>query len=93
MRKHLVMRIAASDIKATRRVLEDLFGPSEERPFAVRLGDSIVDAGAPSQRYNDEIINDQFYLDRGSPGQDPSVVPVSTRPNVASCTAWSCSVP
>ena len=44
--------------------------------FAAR--DSIVDAGAPSQRYNDEIINDQFYLDRGSPGQDPSVVPVST---------------
>jgi len=40
--------------------------------------DSIVDGAVPSQRYNDEIINDQFYLDRGSPGQDPSVVPVST---------------
>lgn len=40
--------------------------------------DSIVDGAAPTQRYNDEIINDQFYLDRGSPGQDPSVVPVNT---------------
>jgi hypothetical protein len=40
--------------------------------------DSIVDGAAPSQRYNDEIINDQFYLDRGTPGQDPSVVPVNT---------------
>jgi hypothetical protein len=39
--------------------------------------DSIVDGAVPSQRYNDEIINDQFYLDRGSPGQDPSVVPVN----------------
>jgi hypothetical protein len=40
--------------------------------------DSIVDGAAPVPRYNDEIINDQFYLDRGSPGQDPSVVPVNT---------------
>ena len=45
------MRIAASDIKATRRVLEDLFGPPEERPFAVRLGDSIVDAGRADARF------------------------------------------
>jgi hypothetical protein len=40
--------------------------------------DSIVDGAAPTQRYNDEIINDQFYLDRGTPGQDPNVVPVNT---------------
>jgi len=46
-------------------------------PRASAMRDSIVDGAAPSQRYNDEIINDQFYLDRGSPGQDPSVVPVN----------------
>jgi len=40
--------------------------------------DSIVDGPAPLQRYNDEIINDQFYLDRGAPGQDPNVQPVNT---------------
>ncbi len=39
--------------------------------------DSIVDSGMPQQRYNDEIINDQFYLERGQQGQDPSVVPVN----------------
>jgi hypothetical protein len=49
---------------------------SAPRVEAVR--DSIVDGAAPVQRYNDEIINDQFYLDRGTPGQDPSVVPVNT---------------
>lgn len=36
-----------------------------------------VDGRAPRQRYTDEIINDQFYLDHGSQGQDPSVVPVN----------------
>lgn len=46
-------------------------------PTASALQDSIVDGSAPLQRYNDEIINDQFYLDRGRPGQDPSVVPVN----------------
>jgi len=40
--------------------------------------DSIVDGPAPLRRYNDEIINDQFYLDRGAPGQDPNVQPVNT---------------
>src|SRR6185295_8828747 len=44
---------------------------------AAAVQDSIVDGSAPVQRYNDEIINDQFYLDRGRPGQDPSVVPVN----------------
>ncbi|HXF59761.1 MAG TPA: zf-HC2 domain-containing protein [Candidatus Saccharimonadales bacterium] len=44
---------------------------------ASAVQDSIVDGSAPVQRYNDEIINDQFYLDRGRPGQDPSVVPVN----------------
>jgi hypothetical protein len=44
---------------------------------AAAIQDSIVDGSAPLQRYNDEIINDQFYLDRGRPGQDPSVVPVN----------------
>lgn len=40
--------------------------------------DSIVDGPAPLQPYKDEIINDQFYLDRGAPGQDPNVQPVNT---------------
>ncbi len=39
--------------------------------------DSIVDGRVPRQRYTDEIINDQFYLDHGPQGQDPSVVPVN----------------
>jgi len=39
--------------------------------------DSIVDGGIPRQRYTDEIINDQFYLERGREGQDPTVVPVN----------------
>jgi len=39
--------------------------------------DSILDGGVPRQRYKDEIINDQFYLESGRPGQDPSVVPVN----------------
>ncbi|HEY2925107.1 MAG TPA: zf-HC2 domain-containing protein [Candidatus Eisenbacteria bacterium] len=39
--------------------------------------DSIVDGGIPRQLYNDEIINDQFYIERGRQGQDPTVVPVS----------------
>jgi hypothetical protein len=39
--------------------------------------DSIVDGRVPSQRYTDEIINDQFYLERGGQGQDPSIVPVN----------------
>lgn len=29
------------------------------------------------QRYTDEIINDQFYLERGPQGQDPAAVPVN----------------
>jgi anti-sigma factor RsiW len=39
--------------------------------------DSIVDGSIPRQRYSDEIINDQFFLDRGREGQDPAVVPVN----------------
>jgi putative zinc finger protein len=44
--------------------------------------DSIVDSQVPEQRYRDEIINDQFYLDRGlnaasQDGQDPTVQPVN----------------
>jgi anti-sigma factor RsiW len=39
--------------------------------------DSIVAGRVPSQRYTDEIINDQFYLERGGQGQDPSIVPVN----------------
>jgi anti-sigma factor RsiW len=39
--------------------------------------DSILDGSIPSQRYTDEIINDQFYLERGGQGQDPSIVPVN----------------
>jgi anti-sigma factor RsiW len=39
--------------------------------------DSILDGRVPSQRYRDEIINDQFYLERGDQGQDPSIVPVN----------------
>ncbi len=39
--------------------------------------DSIVDAGIQRQPYRDEIINDMFYLERGRPAQDPTVVPVN----------------
>jgi len=39
--------------------------------------DSVVNGRAPSPRYTDEIINDQFYLERGGQGQDPSIVPVN----------------
>jgi anti-sigma factor RsiW len=39
--------------------------------------DSIVEGGLPRQRYKDEIINDQFYLESGRQVQDPSVVPVN----------------
>jgi putative zinc finger protein len=39
--------------------------------------DSIVDGRIQPRRYTDEIINDQFYLERGGQGQNPSVVPVS----------------
>ena len=39
--------------------------------------DSIVDERIPRQRYTDEIINDQFYLERGREGQDPAAVPVN----------------
>jgi anti-sigma factor RsiW len=39
--------------------------------------DSIVDGRVPSQRYTDEIINDQFYLERGGQAQDPAIVPVN----------------
>lgn len=40
--------------------------------------DSIVDTQIPEQGYKDEIINDQFYLERGLEGQNPAVVPVNT---------------
>ena len=39
--------------------------------------DSIVDGRIERQRYTDEIINDQFYLERGPQGQDPAAVPVN----------------
>jgi len=39
--------------------------------------DSILDGRIPRQSYSDEIINDQFYLERGRQGQDPAVVPVN----------------
>ncbi len=41
--------------------------------------DSILDAPPQDQRYLDEIINDQFYLERGREGQtqDPAIVPVN----------------
>ena len=39
--------------------------------------DSIVDGSIPRQRYSDEIINDQFFIERGREGQDPAVVPVN----------------
>jgi len=44
---------------------------------APAMRDSILDGGAPRQRYKDEIINDQFYLESGRQGQDASVVPVN----------------
>ncbi|MBI4364040.1 MAG: zf-HC2 domain-containing protein [Candidatus Latescibacteria bacterium] len=45
---------------------------------AAATRDSIVDLRIPEQGYKDEIINDQFYLERGLEGQDPAVVPVNT---------------
>jgi len=39
--------------------------------------DSIVDGRIERQRYDDQIINDTFYLERGSQGQNPAIVPVS----------------
>ena len=42
---------------------------------AAAARDSILDGGIPRQRYKDEIINDQFYLESGRQGEDPSVVP------------------
>ncbi len=56
-------------------------GASSVVASAARTGtagrDSIVDGRVPSQRYTDEIINDQFYLERGGQAQDPSIVPVN----------------
>ncbi len=49
---------------------------SVSRPTAT-VRDSILDGGVPRQRYKDEIINDQFYLESGRQGQDPTVVPVN----------------
>ncbi len=45
---------------------------SAPRPRAA-VRDSIVDSKIPEQRYMDEIINDQFYIERGR----ESVVPVN----------------
>jgi len=50
-------------------------------PTAPADRDSIVDERIPRQRYTDEIINDQFYLERGREGQDPAVVPVNETPD------------
>ena len=41
--------------------------------------DSIVDSQMPEQLYRDEVINDQFYLDRGQSQQGPAIVPVNSR--------------
>jgi hypothetical protein len=69
-------RTVAPDPRAASPQRSGSIVASAARTSATR--DSIVDGAAPVPRYDDEIINDQFYLDRGSPGQDPSVVPVST---------------
>lgn len=44
---------------------------------ASAVRDSTVDDQIQRQLYNDEIIHDQFYLERGRQGQDPTVVPVN----------------
>ncbi len=46
---------------------------SRQNPVA---GDSIVDGRIDRPRYDDQIINDTFYLERGSQGQNPAIVPV-----------------
>jgi hypothetical protein len=46
---------------------------SRRNPVA---GDSIVDGRIDRPRYDDQIINDTFYLERGSQGQNPAIVPV-----------------
>ena len=43
--------MTTADSRATRRVLEDLFGPAEERPFNVRFGEGGVDRGRPDARF------------------------------------------
>jgi len=47
---------------------------SQQNPVA---GDSIVDGRIDRPRYDDQIINDTFYLERGSQGQNPAIVPVN----------------
>ena len=47
---------------------------SQQNPVA---GDSIVDGRIDRPHYDDQIINDTFYLERGSQGQNPAVVPVN----------------
>src|SRR6266568_1571624 len=39
------------ETQATRRVLEDLFGRPEERPFAVRFGDGSQEMGRADARF------------------------------------------
>jgi anti-sigma factor RsiW len=48
---------------------------------ASALRDSTMDGGTPRQLYSDEIIRDQFYIERGRQGQDPTVVPVNETPD------------
>ncbi|HYQ88428.1 MAG TPA: zf-HC2 domain-containing protein, partial [Candidatus Binatia bacterium] len=76
----------AASPEAPAPVLADRSAPSSSRVSSVVASasqpgtagrDSIVDGRAPTQRYTDEIINDQFYLERGGQGQDPSIVPVN----------------
>ena len=51
-----------------------LAAASQQTPVA---GDSIVDGRIDRPHYDDQIINDTFYLERGSQGQNPAVVPVN----------------
>jgi anti-sigma factor RsiW len=63
---------AASSVRRSAPVMASTTLRSSTEP------DSIVDGRIPRQRYTDEIINDQFYLERGLEGQqNPSVVPVN----------------
>ena len=79
---------APAQVAATDRISPETRGsapvmasalPSRASRSNAATQDSILGAPPQDQRYQDEIINDQFYLERGREGQtqDPTIVPVN----------------
>ena len=56
------------------RMSSAIASASQPNPVA---SDSIVDSRIDRPHFDDQIINDTFYLERGSQGQNPAVVPVN----------------